>query len=345
MAVLVLALIGSLLACDRAHRGRSAAEAHTGTDHASLRTIRFAGKTQAVRSRSIQVPILTGQQMNTLTVTYLAPAGARVRRGDMLVEFDQQSQLRDYMDKKADADDQQSKVQEEQAKEDAAKAKDETEIEQAETSLQKAQLEMQKKELLSRIDAEKAQETLDEAGATLAQLKETFALKRKAAQASIRILEIQHDRTREAMLHAKANAALMQIRSPIDGVVVLNTIWKNGNFGEVQVGDQVRGGNSFMEVVDPSAMEVHVKVNQEDLNWLKVGEQAIVRLDAYPQLKFSGQLESIDPMGQNGDFSALLRTFSATFSIEGADPRLMPDLSAAVDLQKPQTSTTGNATK
>jgi hypothetical protein len=43
-------------------------------------------------------------------------------------------------------------------------------------------------------------------------------------------------------------------------------------------------------------------------------------------------LESIDPMGTPGDFSSKLRHFSATFSIKGHDPRLMPDLSAAVDV-------------
>ena len=91
----------------------------------------------------------------------------------------------------------------------------------AEDNLAKAKLEMEKVELLIRIDAEKAQEDLDEAEATLAQLKQTFELKRKAAQASIRILEIQRDRTRETMLHAQANSALMQIHAPIDGIVVL----------------------------------------------------------------------------------------------------------------------------
>ena len=45
------------------------------------------------------------------------------------------------------------------------------------------------------------------------------------------------------------------------------------------------------------------------------------------------QLDSIDPMGTPGDFSPKLRNFSATFSITGHDPRLMPDLSAAVDVQ------------
>jgi multidrug resistance efflux pump len=241
--------------------------------------------------------------------------------------------LRDFIDKQALTNDQNDKVLQEQAKEDAAMAKDQTEIKQAESAFTKAKLEMQKIELLSRIDAEKAQENLDEAQATLAQLKETFALKLQAARASIRILEIQRDRTRETMLHAHANAALMQINAPIGGIVVFNTIWKQGNMGEVQEGDQVRPGVPFMQVVDPALMEVRVPVNQEDLLDLKVGQKARIHLEAYPDLTFEGQLVSIDPMGRPGDFSAKLRNFSATFSIQGNDPRLMPDLSAALDVE------------
>jgi HlyD family secretion protein len=114
--------------------------------------------------------------------------------------------------------------------------------------------------------------------------------------------------------------------------VVFNTIWKQGNMGEVQEGDQVRPGVPFMEVVDPAAMEVQARVIQEDLLSLAMGQQARVHLDAYPDLVFPGRLESIDPMGQPGDFSSKLRMFTATFSIQGTDPKLMPDLSAAVEI-------------
>jgi multidrug resistance efflux pump len=296
------------------------------------KVLRLRGMTAAVQARSIQAPLIAGQQVGTLTITKLTPSGTRVKRGDLLVEFDRQAQLRDFVDKQALSDDENEKVIEEQAKEAAARAKDETGINQAEDDLAKAKLEMQKVELLSRIDAEKAQEDLDEAEATLAQLKQTFDLKRKAAQASIHILEIQRDRTRETMLHAQANSALMEIHAPIDGIVVLVTIWKQGNMGEVQEGDQVRPGVPFMQVVDPAVMEVRVPVNQEDLLALKIGEKAHVHLDAYSDLVLPGQLESIDPMGTPGDFSARLRKFSATFSIAGHDSRLMPDLSAAVDV-------------
>jgi HlyD family secretion protein len=303
------------------------------TSAAPPQTLRLKGMTAAVEARSVQAPLLAGQQVGTLTITKLIPSGTRVKKGDLLVEFDRQAQLRDAIDKQAQSDDQNEKVIEEQAKEAANRAKDETEIKQAEDSLSKAKLEMEKVELLSRIDAEKAQEDLDEAQATLAQLKQTFELKRKAAQASIRILEIQRDRTRQTMLHAQANSALMQIHAPIDGIVVFNTIWKQGSMGEVQEGDQVRPGVPFMEVVDPAIMEVHVPVNQEDLLSLRLGQKAQVHLDAYSDLVFEAQLESIDPMGTPGDFSPKLRNFSATFSIQGHDLRLMPDLSAAVDVQ------------
>jgi multidrug resistance efflux pump len=295
-------------------------------------TLRLKGTTTAVEARSIQAPLLAGQQVGTLTITKLVPSGTHVHKGDLLVEFDRQAQVRDSIDRQAESVTQNENVLEAKAKEEAAVAKDETEIKQAESALSKARLEMQKVELLSRIDAEKAREDLDEAEATLTQLKTTFDLKRKAAQASIRILEIQRDRTRETMLHAQANTALMQIRAPIDGLVVFFTIWKQGHMGEVQEGDQVRPGVPFLQVIDPSRMEVHAPVNQEDLLRLSVGQQVSVHLDAYPDLTFQGRLDSIDPLGQKGDFSAQLRKFWASFSIQGSDPRLMPDLSAAVDL-------------
>jgi HlyD family secretion protein len=294
--------------------------------------LRITGRTEAVQSQSILAPQIAEETLGTLTVTYLAPAGKAVRKGDLLAEFDRTAQMRDFLDQQAKVSDQDDKVLEAQAKEIADKATDETDITQAEDALSKAQLEMQKVEILSRIDAEKAKENLDEAQATLAQLKDTFALKRKVAAASIRILEIQRDATRQAMQHAQANAALMQIHSPIDGIVVFPTIWKGSSMGEVKEGDQVRPGVPFMQVVDPSAMEVQAKINQEDLLAVSVGQPVRVHLDAYPDLMFPGRLESIDPMGQSGDFSSKLRDFSATVSIQGTDPRLMPDLSAAVEV-------------
>jgi RND family efflux transporter MFP subunit len=135
------------------------------------------------------------------------------------------------------------------------------------------------------------------------------------------------------MLHAQRNEDQMSIHSPMDGTVVLNAIWKVGRMDEVQEGDEVRSGVPFMQVVDPSAMRVRMRVNQADVPSLHVGQAAQVRLDAYPEMVYPGRLEQLAPIGENGRFSSTMRTFVALFSVQGSDPKLMPDLSAAVDVQ------------
>ncbi len=298
----------------------------------SEHVLRLKGTTEAVQARAILAPMLAGQQVPTLTIIHLAAGGSRVRKGDLLVEFDRQAQMRDFVDKQADYQKLVDQVAGEQAKENAARAKDETELKAAEDNLRKTELEIQKAEIVSRIDAEKNQENLDEAKATYDQLRETFDLKRKAAQAAIRILEIQRDRTQQTMMHAQANADLMQIHSPLDGVVVLNTIWKQGTMGEVQEGDQVEPGTPFMQVVDPAEMQVRLAANQQDFPRLQIGQTARVRLDAYPEFVLPAKVDQLAPIGEPGSFSEKIRTFAVVVSIQGNDPKLMPDLSAAVDI-------------
>jgi HlyD family secretion protein len=298
-----------------------------------VRVLRLKGTTEAVQSRTITAPILAGAQLGTLVITRLAPAGAKVKRGDLLVEFDRQTQIKDALDKQADYQKFASQVAESQATEDAAKAKDETELKQADDELKKDDLEMRRNEILSRIDVEKNQENLEQAKANLAQLHQTFDLKRRSAKAAIRILELQRDRAQEDMLHSQGNASQMQILAPIDGVVVLHTVWRQGSMGEVKEGDQVRPGIALMEIVNPSVMQVRVLANQQDIADLRIGQPAQVRLDAYPEIVFPSKLEELAPLGVPGNFSQKLRNFTAIFSIQGNNPKLMPDLSAATDVE------------
>ncbi|MGC0772181.1 MAG: HlyD family efflux transporter periplasmic adaptor subunit [Candidatus Acidiferrum sp.] len=295
-------------------------------------TLRLNGTTEASRSFVVLAPRLEGAQVGSMVVTKLVPAGTHVTSGDVLVEFDPQAQMKDYLDKKGTFDNLVSQVAQKQSDEDIARAKDDTAMKQAEDELKRAQLEIERNEVVSRIDAEKNQEAVDEAQATLKQLKETYQLKRAAAQAGIRILEIQRDRAKEAMRYAQANAAKMTVHSPMAGIVVYNTIWLGGRMGTVQQGDQVRPGVPFLQVVDPSRMEVRVELNQVDLLKVHPGQKALMHLDAYPGLTLPTVLDELSPLGHTGQFTEMVRSFTARFSVQGTDPRLLPDLSAAMDL-------------
>src|SRR5438093_6276351 len=295
-------------------------------------SLRLNGTTQASRSFVVLAPRLEGAQVGSMVITKLAPAGTHIKKGDFLVEFDPQAQTKDYLEKKGAYESLVGQVAQKRAEEAIARAKDDTAMKQAEDELKRAQLELERNEIVSRIDAEKNQEAVDEAQTTLKQLKETYQLKRAAAAAAIRIVEIQRDRALEAMRYSQGNAAKMVVHSPMPGVVVYNTIWLGGRMGTVQQGDQVRPGVPFLQVVDPSRMEVRVQLNQVDVLKVHPGQQAQMHLDAYPGMTLPAILEDLSPLGHTGQFTEAVRSFTARFSVQGTDARLLPDLSAALDL-------------
>ncbi|MGH9859768.1 MAG: efflux RND transporter periplasmic adaptor subunit [Candidatus Acidiferrales bacterium] len=299
-----------------------------------VRSLRVHGTTAAVESFPITVPRMAGERgRGQLIITRLALSGSRVKAGDLLVEFDRQEQVRNALDRRAEFLDLEEQIKKKIAEQTALKAQDDTELTQSRNDLEKARLEMRRNEVLSRIDAEINKQTLEESAARLKQLEATYQLKRTAARADLRILEIRRDRARSAMLHAEGNSERMAIRSPIDGLVVINTVWKGGSMGEVLEGDEVRPGLPILQVVNPSSMEVRARVNQADVAFLRVGQSAEFRLDAFPDLVFRGKLERVSAMGAASNMNEKVRHFAAVFSVQGSDSHLLPDLAAAVDAE------------
>jgi multidrug efflux pump subunit AcrA (membrane-fusion protein) len=298
-----------------------------------VRSVRVNGTVEATQSYVVAAPSMTGGGFGTLVITKLTPSGTHVKAGDVLVTFDPQNQIQTALDRKADYQDFVEQIRHKIADQAAARAKDDTDLKAAEDAEKSAELEMQRNEVLSKIDAEKNRENLEQAKAALAELRNTFDLKRKAARSELRILEIQRDRAKNAMTHAENNAKKSTIFAPAGGVAVLNTIWKNGSMGEVQEGDEVRTGVPFMQVMNPNSMLVRARVNQSDVVLMQAGAPVQVHLDAYPEISLPGKVERIATIGSTSNFSNRVRTFIAVFSIQGTVPQLMPDLSAAVDVE------------
>lgn len=339
LAAALAFLVPPLTACgSRAPAQPSAAAPPaTVTAHAErrpfVRAIRVSGLVSASRSYAVTAPRLAGAGMSVLVVTRLVPSGSAVHKGDLLVEFDRQAQLKNAFDRRGEYVEFLAQIKKKQADQRAARASDESELKQAENALEKAKLELLKKEFQSEIEAEKNQQSFEEAEARLKQLRTTFDLKRRAAAADMRILEIQRDRAHSAMLKAEDNAQKMRVLSPLDGLIVPKQVYKGGQMGEVQEGEQVRPGMPMIDVVDASSMEVRARVNQADVPYLEIGQGAEVRLDAYPAKVFAARLQQLAPIGVVSDMTDKVRTFVAVFSIDGRDPVLMPDLSASADVE------------
>jgi HlyD family secretion protein len=294
--------------------------------------LRLQGSVEPVRSHPVIVPRLTGSGTGTLVIVRLVKPGTRVKRGELLIEFDREAQIKTAHDRQAEYRDFVEQINRKRGEQLTAAAHGEAELKTAENAVKSAELEVQKTEVVPPITAEQNRLSLDEARAKANQIRKTFELQRKLDAADIRALEIQRDRALNAWKHAESNADKMRVVSPIDGMVVLKSTWKNGTMGEVQEGEEVRSGLGIMDVIDSSAMQVRARVNQADMSALRVGQPARITLDSYPGHSFNGRLEQLSQIGSISTMSNRVRTFLAVFSIEGTDPHLMPDLAAAIDM-------------
>jgi HlyD family secretion protein len=298
-----------------------------------VRRLRVTGLTEATKSYVVTTPLLAGAQRGSMVVTKLAPAGSAVKVGDLLVQFDSQTQDKAALDKKAEYEDLLHQITQKRAEHDAARVKDEAELTQARNSVKHFELETLKNEMLSRVLAEKNNQDLAEARSKVKALEEGVALKRSAAGSELRILEIRRDRAKAAMDHAMANSRGMTVTSPIEGLVVPKMTWRGNGPADIQEGDEMWPGSPVLQVVNQGSMQVRARINQADAALLKAGLPVTVRLDAYPDFEMPGRLEQIAPIAVPGSFSPRVRSFAAVVSVRGDNARLLPDLTAAIDIE------------
>ncbi len=295
--------------------------------------IRATGTIQATHSLVVRVPIMEGQG-SQLTLIKLVQNGARVHTGDVLAEFDDTAQVKAAREAAAKYDDLAHQVDQKRAEHSSNVEKRLSELQAAQADLGKAQLDLRKGPVLSEIDQQKDAIKVADAKEHVASLERSDKAHDTAEVAEIRVLELQRDRQKVAVERQRNNANRLSLRAPIDGMVALQNVWRSGSMGHAEEGDQLWGGGALMQLFDPSAMQVGVAVGEPDGAILKPGTRAEVHLDAFPELVLPAHFDSASPVASSS-MDNPIKSFNARFTLDRSDPRLMPDLSAAVEIVKP----------
>jgi multidrug resistance efflux pump len=275
-----------------------------------------------------------------LTIIEMVAPGATVSKGQVVAQFDRQSQQQQI-------DDQQANVVQAQAIIDRTKATLMIELETkrqemvtAKAEYEKAKMDMRTAEVRSEIEAEILKNLTQQAEAAYKQLEEEVKLLETSHAAQIKQAEIDKAQEQIDLRRAEQNANFLVVKTPIPGVVVMQTIFRGGTFAQVALGDEVYPGAYFMQVVDPSSMVLEAKVNQADSQKIRVGSQADVRLDAYPDKVWPGRVASIAAMTGSGGGDGrsrsgggeYVREITVTIAILESSELIIPDLSASADV-------------
>jgi HlyD family secretion protein len=286
------------------HRGPKPVEVQTGiVERADLQSkVTANGKVQAQRKVDISATI-AGQ------ITHLAvKEGDRVSKGQLLLEIDPVSP-------RATARSSEASMQALLREVDSARAT----LAQARLDLERAEANF-KGRIIPEMEVQRARTAVATGEAALS------AAERRVEQA-------------RAMLEgARDTLSKTVVRSPIDGIVTAKRVEE----GEVAVvGVLNQPGTVLLTISDMSVVEAELEVDETSIPSVKVGQEALVRIDAYPNRTFNGVVTEVgnSPILKTGTATDAIK-FRVKVQLKDPPPDVKPGLSVQADILtgfRPQT--------
>ena len=121
---------------------------------------------------------------------------------------------------------------------------------------------------------------------------------------------------------------ILNIVSPASGSVIRVDVEE----GEIVTSGAVSytSGTTIMTVADLSKMQIRAGVNEVDVGKIRFGQDVVIDVDAYPNVKYSGLITHIAPAARDEQG---VKIFDVEIDIVDSDERLRPGMTANIEIQ------------
>ena len=177
-----------------------------------------------------------------------------------------------------------------------------------------------------RLDAERSFKRIQElvASGIVAQSDyDTAEARLKRARAAEEGMASAINGARAALSGADAALDYTLIRAPFDAVVLT----KNADVGDIitPIGAAANAKAAVVTIADLGSLQVEADVSESNLAKVKVGQPCEVQLDAFPDIRFRGVLQTIVPTADRSKASVMVKV-----RFVDRDARVLPEMSAKV---------------
>jgi HlyD family secretion protein len=150
------------------------------------------------------------------------------------------------------------------------------------------------------------------------------------SKAQQQAISYQIDQAQASLQSALDDLSKTAYSSPIDGIITSLRVEE----GEIaMIGTMNNPGTILMTIADLSVMEVEVEVDETDVIGVEIGQQAEVRVDAFPDQTIKGKVTEIGSSAlQKVTSSEESRDFKVIITLENPPENLKPGLSATTDI-------------
>jgi HlyD family secretion protein len=155
-----------------------------------------------------------------------------------------------------------------------------------------------------------------------AQEHETAALDYANAQAAV-------IRARASTDIAKQRLEDATVTAPVGGTVIERTV-SQGMVITGATGNSATGGTTLLKMADLTRVRMRAQFNETDIGQIRSGQPAVVIVDAYPDRRFQGSVEKIEPQAVVVQGVTMFPTLITLTNLDGA---LKPGMNGEVQVQ------------
>ena len=304
------------------------------TTGALVRSVRLTGQTAAKNYANIIAPMLRGPEgRQPLLLLKLAKGGSQVHKGDLLAQIDAQSSQDHVDDVKAMVLQAEGDIKKRRAELMLNTESLQQTLSTNKADMEKASLDLKAAEVRTEVERELLKISVEQATARYRQAQRDLETIKISQKSELRMLEITKIRQQAHLGRHDSDAQKFTIKSPMDGLVVMQSMWGGSELRQVQEGDNVFAGQPFMKVVNPASMQIEANVNQAEIGDFRVNQSAVIRLDAFPGMEFPGKIYSIGALAVGGwRQNFFIRNVPVRIAIQSNDPHVIPDLNGSAEV-------------
>jgi multidrug efflux pump subunit AcrA (membrane-fusion protein) len=291
--------------------------------------VRCRGELKAARSIQVYAPVVP-----QLRIAWLAPSGAVIHQGDVMIRFDSSAAEQQLQQKEAALQQAQASLDQAVAQSRITADQDKSDLADAQFNVEKATLEVSKQEIVGEIQAAESRIDLGLRQQKLKVAQATADLHAASDRSRIGSLTRVRDNNQNDVDITKARIAQMVIKAPFTGFLTFSINYSQGfgNSKPYKVGDSVFSGMVLAEIPDLETLEMEGKIEEIDRGRMTVGQSVRIHVDSLPELPISGKIGQISPLAESGYEFPPTRSFKAWARIPHPDPRLRTGMNCGMDI-------------
>lgn len=285
------------------------------------------GELNATNSVNITSPSISWQ-FGMLKINQIVEDGTEVNQGDTVALFDPSEVFKVKIDATAEMEIAMAEL-------DKLRAEQSLKVEELEANLkinqinfEIAKIELDQAKHESEVTKKEIQLNLDKTEIDLKKARVEIDNQKKIhheeeVQAQLKIKQL-----RAKVDAADKTIAKLTVVSPGKGIAIIGKNWSTGT--KWQVGDQPWSGTPLIHLPDLTEYKVDVDINEVDVAKMKVGQKAEIRLDAFTDEIYTGEVKSVATLAKFKDKeNSKIKVFPTTIILDKASEDLLPGMTVS----------------